>query len=112
MELGARFSNTQNLIPKLSENSDNIFSNFQIFCNTVLGKELPMKKYIGGKQSPVMNKTQSKAIMLRTKLRSFHISMLWQSAWKVTTFCLNIEMWKLLAILVVIKSYAQIDKYN
>ena len=39
-------------------------------CNTVLDKELPKKKkYVRGNQSPFMNYTLSKAIILRTKLR-------------------------------------------
>ena len=40
-------------------------------CNTVLDKELPKKKkYVRGNQSPFINYTLSKAIILRTKLKN------------------------------------------
>ena len=60
----------ENLKEKLSGNSDQSFSNFVNTCNTVLDKQLPKKKYVRGNQSPFMNKTLSKAIMLRTLLRN------------------------------------------
>ena len=50
---------------------DQNFSNFINACNTVLDKQLPKKKkYVRGNQSPFMNKTLSKAIMLRTNPRN------------------------------------------
>ena len=56
---------------KLSGNSDQSFSNFVNTCNTVLDKHFPKKKkYVRGNQSPFMNKTLSKTIMLRTLLRN------------------------------------------
>ena len=68
---GFRESLLENIKGKLSENSDKSFSNFVNTCNTVLDKQLPQKKkYVRGNQSPFMNKTLSKAIMLRTKLRN------------------------------------------
>ena len=68
---GFRESLLENMKGKLSENSDKSFSNFINTCNTVLDKQLPKKKkYVRGNQWPFMNKTLSKAIMLRTKLRN------------------------------------------
>ena len=68
---GFRESLLENLKGKLSGNSDQSFSNFINTCNTVLDKQLPKKKkYVRGNQSPFMNKTLSKAIMLRTNLRN------------------------------------------
>ena len=61
----------ENLKGKLSGNSDQSFSNFINTCNTVLDKQLPKKKkYVRGNQSPFMNKTLSKVIMLRTNLKN------------------------------------------
>ena len=66
-----RESLLENIKGKLSPNSDKSNSNFINTCNTVLDKQLPKKKnYVRGNQSPFMNKTLSKAIMLRTKLRN------------------------------------------
>ena len=68
---GFRESLLENLKGKLSENSDKSFSNFVNTCNAVLDKQLPKKKkYVRGNQSPFMDKTLSKAIMLRTNLRN------------------------------------------
>ena len=68
---GFRESLLENLNGKLLGNSDQSFSNFINTCNTVLDKQLPNKKrYVRGNQSPVMNKTLSKAIMLRANLRN------------------------------------------
>ena len=68
---GFRESLLENLKGKLSGNSDQSFSNFINTCNTVLDKQLPKKKkYVRGDQSPFMNKTLSKAFMLRTSLRN------------------------------------------
>ena len=53
------------------ENSDQSFSNFINTSKAVLDKLLPKKKkYVRGNQSSFMNKTLSKAIMLRTNLRN------------------------------------------
>ena len=46
-------------------------------------------------------------LITTTVTRSFHIFMLWRSKWRITTFCYNINMRKLLVILVVIKLYAE-----
>ena len=55
----------ENLKGKLSKNSDQSFNTFINTYNTVLDKQLPKKrKYVRGIQSPFMNKTLSKAIML------------------------------------------------
>ena len=68
---GFRESLLENLKGKLSGNSDQSFSNFVNTCNTVLDKHLPKKKkYVRGNQLPFMNKTLSKAIMLRTLFRN------------------------------------------
>ena len=68
---GFRESLLENLKGKLSGNSNQSFSNFISTCNSVLDRQLPKKKkYVRGNQSPFMNKTLSKAIMLRTNLRN------------------------------------------
>ena len=68
---GFRESLLENLKRKLSGNSGQSFSNFVNICNTVLDKHLPKKKkYVRGNQSSFMNKTLSKAVMLRTLLRN------------------------------------------
>ena len=68
---GFRESLLENLKGKLSGNSDQNFSNFVNTCNAVLDKQLPKKKkYVRANQSPFMNKTLSKVIMLRTHLRN------------------------------------------
>ena len=68
---GFRESLLENLKGKLLENPDQSSDNFVNTCNTVLDKQLPKKKkYVRGNQSPFMNKTLSKATMLRTNLRN------------------------------------------
>ena len=70
---GFRESLFENLKGKLSGNSDQSFSNFINTCNTELDKQLPKKKkYVRGNQSPFMNKTLSKTIIiiLRTNFRN------------------------------------------
>ena len=68
---GFRESLLENLKGKLLENPDQSSNNFVNTCNTVLDKQVPKKKkYVRGNQSPFMNKTLSKAIMLRTNLRN------------------------------------------
>ena len=71
---GFRESLLENLKGKLLGNSDQNFSNFVNTCNIVLDKQLPKKKkYVRGNQSPFMNKTMSKAIMLRAILRNIFL---------------------------------------
>ena len=66
-----RESLIENLKGKLLGNSGQCFSNFINTCNTVFDKQLPeKKKYVRDNQSPFMNKTLSKVIMLRTNLRT------------------------------------------
>ena len=61
-----RESLLENLKGKLLENSDKSFRNFINTCNAVLDKQLPKKKkHVRGNQSLFINKTLSKAIMLR-----------------------------------------------
>ena len=61
----------ENIKGKLSENSDKSLSNFINTGNSVLDRQLPKKKkYFRGNQLPFMNKTLSKAIMSRTKLKN------------------------------------------
>ena len=68
---GFRESLIENLKGKILGNCNQSFSSFINTCNTVLDKQLPReKKYVRGNQSPFMNKTLSKAIMLRTNLRN------------------------------------------
>ena len=56
-------------------NGNNCNENFKDFtssCNIILNEQAPprKKKYVRGNQSPFNNKTLSKAIMLRSKLRN------------------------------------------
>ena len=53
---------------------DESFKNFISSCNVILNKYAPQKKkYVRGNQSPFMNKTLSKAIMQRSKLRNLFL---------------------------------------
>ena len=55
-------------------NCDESFKNFTSSCNVILNKHAPQKKkYVRGNQSPFMNKTLSKAIMQRSKLRNLFL---------------------------------------
>ena len=55
-------------------NLDESLKNFSSSCNTILNKHVPKKKkYVRGKQSPFMNKTLSKVIMQRSKLRKLFL---------------------------------------
>ena len=55
-------------------NCDESFKNFNSSCNVILYKHAPQKKkYARGNQSPFMNKTLSKAIMQRSKLRNLFL---------------------------------------
>ena len=48
--------------------------NFTSSCNVFLNKEATRKKQVRGNQSPFMNKTLSKAIMQRSKLRNLFLN--------------------------------------
>ena len=53
---------------------DKSFKNFTSSCNVILNKHIPQKKkYLRGNQSPFMNKTLSKAVMQRSKLRNLFL---------------------------------------
>ena len=53
---------------------DEIYESFATFCNKVLNNHVPLKKkYVRGNHSPFMNKSLSKAIMLRTRLRNIFL---------------------------------------
>ena len=55
-------------------NCDESFKTFTSSCNVILNKHSPRKKkYVRGNQSPFMNKTFSKAIMQRSKIRNFFL---------------------------------------
>ena len=65
----------ENLLSQLSVTeinaNDKSFDKFLKRCGEVLNRHAPlMKKYIRGNQSRFMNKTLSKEIMKRTKLRN------------------------------------------
>ena len=52
-------------------NCDKSFKNFTFSGNAILNKHAPQKKkYVRGNESPFMNKTLSKVIMQRSKLRN------------------------------------------
>ena len=52
-------------------NYDENFKDFNSSCNIILKEQAPQKKkYVRGNQSPFINKTLSKAIMQRSKLRN------------------------------------------
>ena len=55
-------------------NCDEKFENFTSSCNIILNEQAPQeRKYVRGNQSPFMNKTLSKAIMQRSKLRNIYL---------------------------------------
>ena len=55
-------------------NCDESFKNFTSSCNVTLNKHASQKKrYVRGNQSSFMNKTWSKAIMQRSKLRNLFL---------------------------------------
>ena len=55
-------------------NCDKSFKNFTFSRNAILNKHAPQKKkYVRGNQSPFMNKTLSKVIMQRSKLRNLFL---------------------------------------
>ena len=60
---------------KCNENNcDSRFGNFISSCNRILDEHAPQKKrYLRGNQSPFMNKTLVKAIMVRSKLRNIFL---------------------------------------
>ena len=50
---------------------DGIYESFASSCNEILDNHVPLKKkYVRGNHSPFMNKSLSKAIMIRTRLRN------------------------------------------
>ena len=50
---------------------DGIYESFASSCNEILDNHAPLKKkYVRGNHSPFMNKSLSKAIMIRTRLRN------------------------------------------
>ena len=55
-------------------NCNERFENFTSSCSVILNKHAPQKKkYMRGNQSPFMNKTLSKTIMQRSKLRNLFL---------------------------------------
>ena len=70
----ANFINSLNEVLYENENTDSFLKNPDYFykvCREVLNKHAPLKKkHVRGNNKPFMNKTISKAIMLRTKLRN------------------------------------------
>ena len=53
---------------------DEIYESFAASCNKILENRAPLKKkYVRGNHSPFMNKSLSKAIMVRTRLRSIFV---------------------------------------
>ena len=53
---------------------DEIYEGFAAFCNKVLNNHVPLKKkYVRGNHSPFMNKSLSKAIMSRTRLKNIFL---------------------------------------
>ena len=53
---------------------DGIYESFTSSCNKILDNHAPLKKkYVRGNHSPFINKSLSKAIMVRTKLRNIFL---------------------------------------
>ena len=53
---------------------DEIYESFASSCNNILDNHTPLKKkYVIGNHSPFMNKSLSKAIMVRTRLRNIFL---------------------------------------
>ena len=53
---------------------DEIYESFASSCNNILDNHTPLKKkYVRGNHSPFMNKSLSKAIMVRTRLRNIFL---------------------------------------
>ena len=66
-----RFREALQQIECNENNYDSRFGNFISSCNRILEEHAPQKKrYLRGNQSPFMNKTLVKAIMVRSKLRN------------------------------------------
>ena len=67
------------------DNCDGQYNNFAISCENVLDKTAPWKKkYERGNHSPFMNKTLSKVIMVRTKLKNTFLKIEARKIWKAT----------------------------
>ena len=53
---------------------DEIYESFSSYCSKILDNHAPLKKnYVRGNHSPFMNKSLSKAIMVRTRLRNIFL---------------------------------------
>ena len=53
---------------------DEIYESFAASCNKILDNHAPLKKkYVRGNHSPFMNKSLSKTIMVRTRLRNIFL---------------------------------------
>ena len=74
-----RYFSNENFRESLLQGLSSINIPFESFLPTrsnVLDKEAPRKKkYVSGNHSPFMNKTLSKAIMLRTKMRNIFLKI-------------------------------------
>ena len=58
----------------LGAGCDEIYESFSFSCNKILDNHAPLKKnYVRGNRSPFMNKSLSKAIMVRTRLRNIFL---------------------------------------
>ena len=69
-----RFREALQQIECNENNCDSRFGNFISSYNRILDKDAPQKKeYLRGNQSPFMNKTLVKAIMVRSKLRNLFL---------------------------------------
>ena len=55
---------------QIEANRNKCDESFKFSCNVILYNHVPGKKYIRGNPSPFMNKTLSKAILQRSKLRN------------------------------------------
>ena len=54
---------------------DEIYESFAASCNKILDNHAPLrKKYVRGNHSPFMNKSFSKAMMVRTRLRNIFLN--------------------------------------
>ena len=68
----------ESLQKTISQNSgigcDEIYESFAFTCHKILDNHAPLKKkYVRGNHSPFMNKSLSKAIMVRTRLRKIFL---------------------------------------
>ena len=62
------------ILQNLGIGCDEIYESFAASCNKILDNHAPVKKkYVRGNHSPFMNKSLSKAIMVRTRLRNIFL---------------------------------------